>query len=208
MTAHTDRSRSRKKKIWTTIGVAALAAAVAGVGALSPFYTYVRDNVFTTTVPEEYDPSDPDTRPDGGYLVLTGDAIDHPFDSSRYLDSVDAFWTLENRGAVPIEFDGDFRLHTDIDPELAAVLEVYYGIGTEADGAAGTIDWQPAGTIAAPDRTFAEALGIDEIAGDETIPVAVSVVLVDPTGLADVGDLGDDLRVKADFRVSYLDPLA
>ncbi len=207
MTAHVDRSRSRKKKIGVAVGAAALAAALAGTGALNTLYETLADNVFRTTVPDRYDPTDPTdpgTQPDGALLVLHGTAMDKDFDSSVYNDNVVAHWQLENQGPDATTFDGQFKPRGQVTPELAAALVVEYGV---YDAAGTLVDWADGGTVAAP-RSMADAIGVDTIQGDETIPVSVRVRIGHPSALATAGDLGDQLQLVADYVVSYLDPLA
>lgn len=204
MTMSTRTSRpaddNRKKTIWTVLGVGLLAAAVAGGGALSTLSTSIAGNQFRATVP-----GDGET-PDGGLLRLTGQAIDHEFDSSVYNDLVRASWVLTNHGPQSTAFDGTFQTLADVDATLASALVVQYG---ETDAAGQVTRWVHGGTIAAP-LTFAEALGIDAIDGTSQIPVEVRVLLEDPSLIAsDVAEeIGATLRVAADFTVRYLDPLA
>jgi hypothetical protein len=207
MTAHVDRSRSRKKKIGVAVGAAALAAALVGTGALSTLYETLADNVFRTTVPSHYDPTDPTDpgdQPDGALLVLHGAAMEKDFDSSVYNDNVVAHWELENRGPEATTFDGQFKPRGQVTPELAAALRVDYGV---YDAGGTLVDWADGGTVASP-RSLADAIGVDTIQGDETIPVSVRVRIADPSTLATAGDLDDPLRLVADYVVSYLDPLA
>lgn len=188
---------NRKKKIWTVVAVGALTAAVAGGGALTTLYTSVSGNEFRAEVPDEA------VAPEGGLLRITGAPIDHTFDSTVFNSEVTASWVLENQGALTTEFDGQFATLTGVDADLAAALVVQYGV---VDGG-GDLRWADGGTVAAP-RSFATATGIDSIDGGDSIPVEVRVVLEDPTLIAsaDPVEIGETLRVVADFTVSYLDP--
>lgn len=189
---------TRKKKIWTVVAVGALTAAVAGGGALSTLYTSVSGNEFRAEVP------DAAVAPEGGLLQISGAAIDHTFDATTFNEAVRASWVLENRGALATEFDGQFATLAGIDADLAAALVVQYG---EVDAGGTVVRWVDGGTVAAP-RSFATATGIDSIDGGDSIPVEVRVVLEDPTLIAsaDPDEIGETLRVVADFTVSYLDP--
>ena len=192
-----QRRGPARARVWTVVGVGALAAAMAGTGALSTLYTSITGNELRAAVPGT-------DGADGALLVISGDPIDKTFDTGQYVDQVQAVWTLENRGPVAATFDGRFEVGAGVSAELAAALDVEYGV-TDASGT--VTRWLPAGTVAAP-ATFADVLGIEQIAGHSTLPVPVRLVLADPAALLDAGDEGDELRVVADFVVSYLDPLA
>ncbi|WP_217616836.1 hypothetical protein [Cellulomonas sp. GbtcB1] len=196
----TIENKKSRKKVWTAVGVAALAVAVAGGGALTTLYTSIAGNQFRTTVP------DAAVDPEGALLQLEGQAIDHVFDSSTYNHQVRADWVLKNRGPDTTQFDGAFETLANVDQNLAQALVVQYGV---VDPVSGDVTaWRAGGTVAAP-TSFAAATGIDSIAGDAEIPVVVRVLLEDPTLIAsdDDEEIGEVLRVVADFTVSYLDPL-
>lgn len=199
MNAAIEKSESRKKKVWIVLGVGALAAAIAGGGALTTLYTSINNNEFRTTV------ADSEQETEGALLVLHGERIDYDFDSSTHNDQVQGLWYLENRGAQTTSFDGTFELLADIDQNLAATLVLQYGL-VNADGE--TIRWRDAGTLADP-ASFATVTGIGSIDGGDLIPVHVRVLLEDPSGIAwaDPDMIGTELSVVADFTVSYLDPL-
>ncbi|WP_158373335.1 hypothetical protein [Cellulosimicrobium cellulans] len=191
------RQGSARRRAWVAGGAAVLVAAMAGTGALSTLYTSITGNEFRAAVPSDTD------RPDGARLVVTGDPIDKTFDTTVLNDRVQATWTLANEGPRAATFDAAFEVRNDVSAELAAAISVDYGV-TDAGGA--VTAWRSAGTLAAP-ATFADVLGIDEVAGDASVTVPVRLTLVDPADLVDAGDEGDELRVTADFVVSYLDPL-
>lgn len=199
MNAAIEKSESRKKKIWIVLGVGALAAAIAGGGALSTLSTSIANNEFRSTV------ADSEQETQGALLVLHGERIDHDFDSSTYNHQVQGLWELENQGPAATTFDGSFETLADIDQNLAEALEVQYGL-VDADGE--TVRWVEAGTLAAPE-SFATVTGIGSIEGNTTIPVRVQVVLADPSLIAsaDPDEIATALSVVADFTVSYLDPL-
>lgn len=189
---------TRKKKIWTVVAVGALTAAVAGGGALTTLYSSISGNEFRAEVPDSA------VEPEGGLLQITGAAIDHTFDATTFNEEVRASWVLRNRGTLATEFDGQFVTVAGIDADLAAALVVQYG---QVDAGGAIIQWVDGGTVAAP-RSFATATGIDSIDGGDSIPVEVRVLLEDPTLIAsdDPAEIGETLRVVADFTVSYLDP--
>lgn len=195
-TSTPTRPTSRSKKIWTIVGVGALAAAVAGGGALSTLVTSIDGNRFTAPVPGST------TQPGGALLTIDGTPINHPFETGAYNQLVQASWELENHGPDTATFDASFRTLADIDPALADALTVSYGLH-DADGT--LVGWADGGTVARP-TPFATATGIDSIAGHTTIPVLVEVKLEDPSVLADDSAVGGTLTVVADFVVSYLDP--
>lgn len=200
MKHNVEATKSRKKKLWTVVGVGALAAAVAGGGALSTLYTSIAGNEFRAPV------IGADQEVDGSLLVLSGDPIDYTFDSTTYNDQVQASWVLENQGELTTQFEGQFETLANVDEDLAAALTVQYGV---VDAASGEVtSWRDGGSLASP-RTFSQATGIDAIDGGETIPVAVRVILEDPSLIAteDAEQLETVLQVVADFTVSYMDPL-
>lgn len=204
---HTTENGEKKsrKKLWAVVGVGALAVGLAGGGALTTLYTSITGNDFRTAVPEEYDEDRPETETEGALLTIAGDPMVHEFDSSTHNDLVQASWTLTNEGKAAAPFDGTFVPVGAISPELAAALTVEYGV----HGADGAIQgWVPAGTLA-DQVSYAEALNLGDstIAGGEERPIAVRVVLPDPRVLADDENIGAELRVVANFTVSYIDPL-
>lgn len=199
MSAQTENNNSRKKKIWTVVGVGALAAALAGGGALTTLFTSVDGNDFRSTV------ADSEEETQGSLLRLTGDPMDKEFDSSTHNDQVQAEWTLENLGPATTEFAASFEMLADIDQDLAEALVVKYGL-VDADGV--TVRWVDGGTVAQP-LDFGTVTGLTAIDGYTQIPVHVQVILEDPSLISsDDPELIDTpLRVLADFVVSYLDPL-
>ena len=194
-----DRDR-RKKKLWVVLGVGLLATAVAGGGALSTLTTSISGNEFRAAVPDA-----DGVEPEGALVRITGQAIDHEFDSSTFNHQVRASWVLENQGTSATTFDGHFRTAAGSDEALAAALTVQYG---EVDANGDVVRWVDGGTVANP-TPFAQATGIGAIDGGTRIPIEVRVVLEDPSAIAadDEALIGEMLRVAADFTVSYLDPV-
>ena len=200
MSNETTKNDSRKKKIWTVVGVGALAVAVAGGGALSTLYTSIADNRFAAAVPEDTE----EVPTEGALLRISGEPISYRFDSANFNDRVVGEWVLTNEGTMAAPFDGGFELREQVSAELARALDVEYGV---VDGSGAVTRWVPAGTVA-DTASFAEVLGIDSIEGGQSIPVHVRVLLTDPSLIEGAGEVGDELEVRADFTVSYLDPLS
>ncbi|MEV7973211.1 hypothetical protein [Cellulomonas sp. NPDC089187] len=197
MTQQVEQKKNHRK-VWAVLGVAALSMGVVGVGALSTLYTSIDDNHFSAAVPDKEVPTK------GALLRLTGDPIDHVFDSAKHNDLVIGSWTLTNHGTDTTEFDGTFELGTPVSADLAKALTVQYGI---VDAQGKVTRWVDAGTVAKT-ATFGSVTGITSIDGAAAIPVEVRVVLEDPALIEDAGTVGEMLKVNADFVVSYLDPQA
>lgn len=200
MRAESRKTTSRRRKIWTVLGVAALATALAGSGALTTLSTSIAGNEFRSTVP------DPESGTEGALLELHGDPIDADFDSGTFNHQVDATWDLINHGPSATTFDGRFVPLADIDEQFAEALLVQYG--TTGEGGEDDTTWHDAGTVAAP-LSYAEVTGVSSIEGFENRAVHVRVILQDPSLIAsaDPDQIGVPLTVRADFVVSYLDPL-
>lgn len=199
MTTTTERSTTKsRKKIWAACGAGALAFALVGGGALTTLSTAIQGNEFRAAVPTEEQPA-------GALLRLDGDPLSYTFDSSTYNDQVQTVWTLSNVGQTDAPFDGQLEVVGEVSEALAQALHLEYGV-VDDDGTVRA--WRSAGTLA-ESRSFAETLSLGEatIAGGTEVPVAVRVLLPDPTGLQDEGEVGELLEVVADFTVSYLDPL-
>lgn len=196
----TAAPKKSRKKLWAAVGVGVLAVAVAGGGALTTLNTTISGNDFRALVPQSSD------QPEGALLQISGAPIDHVFDSDTFNHQVRADWTLVNRGLQAASFDGRFTTLANIDAELADALVVQYGV-VNADGE--VTGWRDGGTVAQP-RGYATATGIDSIPGESELPIVVRVLLEDPTLIAteNEDEVGQMLRVVADFVVSYMDPLS
>ncbi|RMI14025.1 hypothetical protein [Cellulomonas triticagri] len=189
---------SRKKKIWTVVGVGALAAAIAGAGAVSILNTTIGDNRFKAEVPTE---GEGVTR--GVHLAIAGQEFDETFDAITANRQYQREWVLTNSGPDTGTFDGEFTNFSQLDAALGDALTIEYQV--TGDG----IDtgFVPAGTLASG-ASFADATGISTIDGNETLTITVRVTLVDPTVLGTTPE-GDDpvtLNVAGDFVVSYTNP--
>src|SRR6478736_7392551 len=196
-TGTTDQPRRRWRTTAAVAACAALGVAAVGGGALTTLYTAITGNTFRAEVPAE------GTTPEGALLEITGSPIDHTFDTSGHIDQVRGDWTIVNRGQDATTWDGAFDLGADVPATLAASLTVEYGV---LDAQGQVTGWRAAGTLA-DHRSIGEVLHGAQavpIAGDESVPVAVRVVLPDPRSLE--GTAGDELTLVADFTVSYLDP--
>ncbi|WP_158374849.1 hypothetical protein [Cellulosimicrobium cellulans] len=194
----TKPSRGRSlRTIAAVVGIGAVAATAVGTGALSTLYTTLAGNTFRAEVP------DAGTAPQGALLRIAGDPIDHTFDTSGHVDQVRGDWTLTNHGPDATTWDGAFDVGADVPATLAAALTVEYGV---LDDQGQVIGWRDAGTLA-EHRSIGDVLHGTQavtIAGGESVPIAVRVVLPDPRDLE--GAAGDELTLVADFTVSYLDP--
>jgi hypothetical protein len=186
--------KKNRKKLWTVVGVGALAAAVAGGGALSTLTTAIDGNRFAGAVPGE-------GPLDGAQLVISGQAIDHTFDTTSFHSGeyAQGTWTLVNNGGDAAAWDGTLAATGEVPASLAGALEVEFG-----DGSGG---WHAAGTLA-EQVSYATALGIagNELAGESQVVIPVRLSLPDPSLLS--GTEGELLEVLADFTVTYLNPLA
>lgn len=189
---------SRKKKIWTVVGVGALAAAIAGAGAVSVLNTTIGNNSFSASVPGE---GDEITR--GVHLAIDGDAFDATFDATTVNRQFSKQWTLTNNGPDAGTFGAEFKNFSQLDQVLAGALSVEYQV--TGDGiATGYVD---AGTLASG-ASFAEATGISTIAGNSSLTIDVRVTLLDPSvlGTTPEGEEPETLNVAGDFVVSYTNP--
>lgn len=187
---------NRNKKL-LAVGVAvALGATTAGVGANWDHITSVVGNQFTATV-TDLDPGEVGN----ALLVITGDPINHDFDTTKFNDVVEARWTLTNRGTATAQYAATFEPTESISQNLAENLDLFYGV---TDAAGDVTSWTPAGTMAAPvEYTTAMGTG-SEFAGSTSIDIPVRIVLEDPTLLE--GEADTLHTVVADFTVSYMNP--
>lgn len=203
MSTTTDRARPAhprrrtRRRIAAVAGVAALAVTAVGGGALTTLFTSITGNTLRAEVPPD------GTTPEGSLLRVTGDPIDHTFDTSGHVDQVRGDWTLTNHGADATTWDGAFDLRSGVPATLAAALTVEYGV---VDDQGRVTDWREAGTLA-EHRSIGDVLHGAQavpIAGGASVPIAVRLVLPEPRDLE--GAAGDELTLVADFTVSYLDP--
>lgn len=180
---------SKNQKTVGALGIGVvLVAGLVGTGAVTTLTSVLSGNEFDATISRT-------TPPTGALVEVSGAPLTHTFDVTKFNDSVEGTWTIENKGTVDAPYDGTLAPHGEVSASLAQNLTVEYSDGTT---------WYKAGTLDAP-LSYAAATGrpSPSLAVGATQSVPVRITLDDPTLLQ--GEDGANLRVSANFTVTYTD---